>query len=184
MSFPPQPGASSDLLRRSQLCAYTDRYTSHLSGQEILEVVNGSMQVAGSDRATYRPSAVPRTPRACKESSHSTRSSLEALPRPLNPRASFSATSTGTWLAGMLRSGVSVMALGYTGSHLADGTTALVHVIGGLLALNYANDYYFHLREYHPPRVTVYRGQYVLTCRSRPPQEQRPLDWSLCRMLI
>ena len=34
--------------------------------------------------------------------------------------------------------------------HTANADTALVHVIGTLLVVGYAQNYYFHLREYSP----------------------------------
>jgi len=48
--------------------------------------------------------------------------------------------------------------------------TALVHIIGALIALGYAQNYYFHLRTY----LTASLSLDSMTHSSRPPQEQRP----------
>ena len=51
---------------------------------------------------------------------------------------------------------------------MANKHAALVHIIGALIALGYAQNYYFHLRMYRlAPRE-------LPTNDSRPPQEQRP----------
>jgi hypothetical protein len=47
--------------------------------------------------------------------------------------------------------------------------TALVHIIGALIALGYAQNYYFHLRTY-----LQYLPSDLLSDSHRPPQEQRP----------
>lgn len=58
--------------------------------------------------------------------------------------------------------------------------TALVHIIGALIALGYAQNYYFHLRTYLQP---VCHDKHANKCR--PPQEQRPpLSVSLPRESI
>lgn len=57
---------------------------------------------------------------------------------------------------------------------LANMSTAIMHVVGGLLLLGYAQNYYFHLRKFHRSHCDQDSG---LTER-RSPQEQRPLEWS------
>ncbi|RMX74383.1 hypothetical protein D0869_12652 [Hortaea werneckii] len=52
-------------------------------------------------------------------------------------------------------------------------TAPLFHLIGGLLVLNYANQYYFHLRMY---QLTLDFNPQPLTGH-RSPQEQRALSW-------
>ena len=52
---------------------------------------------------------------------------------------------------------------------MANLHTALVHIIGALIALGYAQNYYFHLRMYWPAC-----SRKRMTNSRRPPQEQRP----------
>lgn len=47
-----------------------------------------------------------------------------------------------------------------------------MHLIGGLFIINYAQAYYFHLREYHK----THQPSCSLLTNSRPPQEPRALS--------
>jgi len=54
--------------------------------------------------------------------------------------------------------------------------TALVHVIGGLILIGYAQNYYFHLRML---LVIKHKDNTDMLTTYRSPQEQRPLDVSI-----
>jgi hypothetical protein len=58
---------------------------------------------------------------------------------------------------------------------VTDNALAILHAIGLLLVVGYAQNYYFHLRKSHSALVkSLY--MYMLTAISRPPQEQRSLS--------
>jgi hypothetical protein len=116
------------------------------------------------------------TPPACSVSSRSTRDSLAVpLPStslPASSRDTSTATSTERTLRLCVRPPLSVYP--YSGLELTLSDTALVHVVGAMILLGYAQNYYFHLRMSSLDWIWI--GQ-VANCRlDRSPQEQRPLN--------
>lgn len=118
------------------------------------------------------------TPPACSVSSRSTRDS-PAVPLPSTSLpASSRDTSTATSTARTLRPCVRLSHLVYPcpGPKLTLAKTALVHVIGTMILLGYAQNYYFHLR------MSTLAGRRASTKHAanswlaRSPQEQRPLN--------
>jgi hypothetical protein len=69
---------------------------------------------------------------------------------------------------------------------VADKLAAIVHAIAFLLVIGYAQNYYFHLREYRytqrtrrPSVLSCWENGHELTVLHRSPQEQRPLEGDL-----
>ena len=95
---------------------------------------------------------VPRpTPPACSVSFPSTRDCPVVPPPSSSPQASSRDTSTATSTARTLRLCVrlSQFLFRWSGLALTSPDAALVHVIGTMILLGYAQNYYFHLRTSH-----------------------------------
>jgi hypothetical protein len=116
------------------------------------------------------------TPPACSVSSRSTRDSLAVpLPStslPASSRDTSTATSTARTLRPCVRLSLSVYQC--SGLELTCSNTALVHVVGTMILLGYAQNYYFHLRTSFPDWTWI--GQEANCRLDRSPQEQRPLN--------
>lgn len=126
--------------------------------------------------STYRALVLRPTPPACSVSSRSTRDSL-AVPLPSTSLpASSRDTSTATSTARTLRPCVRPPSNLYlcSGLELTLSNTALVHVIGTMILLGYAQNYYFHLRTSCLDQTWI--GQVANSRLDRSPQEQRPLN--------
>lgn len=168
---------SSPPARIFTLSEASKRLSCHMKLSQ--NIVLDLQKIWKADLGIYRPSAALPMPRACKMLSDSTRSSHAALRQSPSQEALSSGTNTDTWAKRLLqcvRYGQDPKSHWWRkrmGTGRLMDMAAIVHAVGALIFLGYAQNYYFHLRKFEWKTVMVSRGTNAtqVTTRTTPTRE-------------